>query len=38
MWFVNSLALPPAHQLPAMDGAFVETEGRDDGLRRAAVC
>ena len=27
-----------AHQLPAIDGAFVQTESRNDGLRRAAVC
>jgi hypothetical protein len=34
---VEALALASAHQLPAIDGAFVETEGRDDGLRWAAV-
>ena len=31
-------ALVPAFALPAMDGAFVEPEGRDDGPRRATVC
>src|SRR5215211_8161804 len=35
---VEALALPAAHQLPAIDGAFLETESRNDGLRRAAVC
>jgi hypothetical protein len=34
---VDAPALPSAHQLPAMDRVFVETEGRNDGLHRAAV-
>ena len=34
---VKAPALLWAHQLPAMDGAFVQTEGRNDGLQRAAV-
>ena len=35
---VEASALMSAHQLPAIDGAFVQTESRNDGLRRAAVC
>src|SRR5215204_166677 len=34
---VEASALPAAHQLPAIDGAFVQTESRNDGLGRAAV-
>ena len=35
---VEASTLLSAHQLPAIDGAFVQTESRNDGLRRAAVC
>ncbi len=36
---VEALALLSAFVLlPAMDGAFVETEGRNDSLRRAVIC
>src|SRR5215212_1477280 len=35
---VEASALPAAHQLPAIDCAFVQSESRNDGLRRAAVC
>ena len=36
--FVEAPALVPAFALPAGDGALVQREGRDDGLRWAAVC